>query len=133
MKRLILILIALMLLLSGSSQAAQIKLTWNANTEPDLSGYRIHYGTASGQYSVPVDVGNVTEHTLTLTPQYGTTYYFVLTASDTSGNESGYSNEVSVFVPDSTAPAPPKGLLARIIDVLMSWFKGLFGLTSRIV
>ena len=25
----------------------------------------------------------------------GTTYYFALTASDTSGNESGYSNEAS--------------------------------------
>ena len=43
---------------------ATVTLAWDANTEPDLAGYKIHYGTASRDYSHSIDVGNVTEYTL---------------------------------------------------------------------
>jgi hypothetical protein len=69
-------------------------LTWYANTETDLAGYKIHVGTASGLYNSTVDVRNVTSYSLpNLT--IGTTYYFAVTAYDTDGNESAFSNEVS--------------------------------------
>ncbi len=72
-------------------------LTWNANTEPDLAGYQVYVGTASGVYGVPISVGNVTTYQVTnLT--VGQTYYFAIKAVDTSNNESGYSNEVSKSV-----------------------------------
>ena len=78
--------------------AGQIVFAWDANTEPDLSGYKLYYGTVSGTYGTPVNVGNATTYTLTgLTD--GQTYYSVLTAYDTFGNESGYSNEVAYAVP----------------------------------
>ena len=68
-------------------------LAWDPNTESDLAGYRVHYGTASGSYTVHTDVHNVTTYTVTgLTA--GQTYYFAATAYDASGNESGYSNPV---------------------------------------
>lgn len=68
--------------------------TWDANTETDLAGYKIHVGTASGSYNSTVDVGNVTSHSMTnLT--IGTTYYFAVSAYNTAGNESAVSNEVS--------------------------------------
>lgn len=105
------------------AQAATLQITWTPNTEPDLAGYKIYMGTATGQYGLPQDVGNVTSRTITLTPTTGATYYFALTAYDTSGNESGYSDEVSVFIPDATAPAKPTGLMQRLI----AWLKGLFG------
>ena len=73
-------------------------LAWDANTEPDLSGYKLYYGTASGTYGTPINVGNVTTYTVTgLTD--GQTYYFAVTAYDSVGNESGYSNEVAYIVP----------------------------------
>jgi fibronectin type 3 domain-containing protein len=76
------------------AQAGQVTLAWDANTEPDLAGYKIHYGTASGNYSVHLDVLNVTSYTVTgLTD--GQTYYFAATAYDEAGNESGYSNEAT--------------------------------------
>ena len=130
MKKLLTILA--ILAIAGIAQAATINVSWNPNTEPDLSGYKLYHGTASGQYGEPVDVGNVTGHVMEITPQYGATYYFALTAYDTSGNESGYSDEATCFVPDGRAPEKPTGLRA-IIKAIISWFKGLFGLRAEVV
>ena len=120
------------LAIAGIAQAATVQVTWNPNTEPDLAGYKIYYGTASGVYGDPIDVGNVTGHVMEITPQHGATYYFALTAYDTSGNESGYSDEASCFVPDGRAPEKPTGLRA-IIKAVVSWFKGLFGLRASVI
>lgn len=120
------------LAIAGIAQAATVQVTWNPNTEPDLSGYKLYHGTASGQYGEPVDVGNVTGHVMEITPQYGATYYFAVTAYDTSGNESGYSDEATCFIPDGRAPEKPTGLRA-IIQAIISWFKGLFGLQASVI
>jgi hypothetical protein len=80
--------------LSQIALAAQIRLAWDPNTESDLAGYKIYYGTSSRTYTNSIDVENVTTYTLSgLIP--GQTYYIAVTAYDTSYNESGYSNEVS--------------------------------------
>jgi hypothetical protein len=74
-------------------------LTWNANTESDLAGYKVYRATASGAYGAPIATlqANVTSYIATGL-QAGTTYFFVVTAYDTTGNESAYSNEVSKSV-----------------------------------
>lgn len=87
---------------SGSS-GGSATLTWTAPTTTMdesaltgtniITGYKVCYGTASGNYTTSVDVGNVTTYTVTGLSG-GTTYYFAVTASNSSG-ESGYSNEVS--------------------------------------
>ena len=87
--------------------AAQATLAWDPNTESDLAGYEIHFGTVSGNYTVHTDVHNVTTYTVTgLTA--GQTYYFAVSAYDASGNKSGYSNEVSYSVPAANAPPRPR-------------------------
>ena len=48
------------LLISVWARAEQVTLAWDANTESDLAGYRVHYGTASGSYTTSVDVHKVT-------------------------------------------------------------------------
>ena len=64
----------------------------------DLAGYKIYYGTSSGNYRQNVNANNVTTYTVpNLTD--GLTYYFAVTAYDTSMNESGYSNEVMRVIP----------------------------------
>lgn len=75
-------------------------LTWEAPTTSadgtpltDLAGYKIYYGTSSFNYTVSIDVGNVKTYKIDDIPPG--TYYFTLTAYDTSGNESNLSNEVS--------------------------------------
>ena len=73
-------------------------LSWTANTEPDLAGYKIYVGFVSGMYGAAV--GTVTKTTGEVHGlKAGTQYYFTITAYDTSGNESRKSNEVSFTPP----------------------------------
>ena len=83
--------------------AANVQLAWNANTESNLAGYKIYYGTSSANLNSSVNAGNVTTYTVTgLT--LGTTYYFAATAYNTAGSESGFSNIISTTV-GSTSPS----------------------------
>lgn len=73
-------------------------LTWKANSETDLAGYKVYRSTIRGKYepqnAIVLLQKNVTTYQVTdLQPR--TTYFFVVTAFDMAGNESGYSNEVS--------------------------------------
>jgi hypothetical protein len=71
-------------------------LTWSPNTESDLAGYKIYRATSSGGYGAPIATlqGNVTTF-IASGLQLGTTYFFVVTAYDSAGNESLHSNEAS--------------------------------------
>jgi len=74
-----------------------VTLTWTANGEPDLAGYKVYVGTASGTYSFPGSAfatGNVTSYTISTLPK-GQTYFFAISAYDSAGNESALSAEVS--------------------------------------
>lgn len=85
--------------LSAVAATNYVALSWNANTESDLSGYNVYFGTASRTYSGYKAVSNTTTNTsiTNLTP--GTTYYFAVTAKNTADQESGYSGEISYNVP----------------------------------
>jgi len=72
---------------------AEVSLEWDTNTEPDLDGYKLYYGSASRSYGYIIDVGNQTSFTIVDLVE-GETYYFAVTAYNTSGYESTYSNEV---------------------------------------
>ncbi len=90
--RLSVFLLSVLSAYAQDSFAADVTLAWDAEVAPTLAGYNLYYGTASHSYGTPIDVGNVTIHTVTGL-QAGT-YYFAVTAYDSSGYESGYSNEV---------------------------------------
>ncbi len=90
----------LLLGLIAQAQAAQVTLAWDPNGEPDLAGYKLYYGTSPGSYSNSIPLGLVTTYTMTNLSDVVPTY-FALTALDTMGYESGYSNEVSYTPPAS--------------------------------
>jgi hypothetical protein len=82
-------------------QAAEVTLAWDPVDSPELAGYQIYYGSEPGNYQWVVDVGNITSFSLgNLT--IGATYYSAATAYTTTGQESGFSNEVSFTVPECT-------------------------------
>ena len=76
-------------------------LSWQAPTKnvdgsalTNLAGYKIYYGTTSKNYTQTVSVtgASTTQWTLSLAPG---TYYFAMTAVDSTGGESSKTNEVS--------------------------------------
>ncbi len=76
-----------------------VVVQWLPNSEQDLAGYKVYYGTASRSYSKTIPAGLTTEQSITdLQPGYE--YFFAVTAYDTAGNESQYSNEVSIYIAD---------------------------------
>ncbi len=80
-----------------SPSPGSVTLTWTANREPDLAGYKVYVGTASGTYSFPGSafvIGKVTSYTVSNLPM-GQTYFFAISAYDSAGNESLLSAEVS--------------------------------------
>jgi hypothetical protein len=105
---------------ANSAHAADITLQWDANTEPDLSGYKIYYdadsgvpytGAGSAQGPSPITVpitalANPAAPEYTVTGLPSTNVYFVVTAYDTEKLESDYSNEVSSF--DAFVGKPPE-------------------------
>lgn len=60
-----LVAINLLVLVAPVAQGGSLNLSWNANSEPDLDGYKVYYGMSSGDYGDPIDVGNVTAYQLT--------------------------------------------------------------------
>ncbi len=95
----------LLLLTTPSLFAAQATLSWNPNSELDLAGYKVYYGNSTGSYQWSVDVKDVNSYTISNLVE-GEEYFFAATAYDFSGNESGYSNEVSYDVPITSLPEP---------------------------
>jgi hypothetical protein len=82
------------LTLSQPTTAGSAGLSWTANTETDLTGYKVYIGTQSGLYNPPITLGTVTSYTATNLAS-GKTFYFCISAYDGVGNESPCSAEVS--------------------------------------
>jgi hypothetical protein len=77
---------------------ANVTLAWDPNPEANLKGYKVYYGSASGNYSFMVDVGNWTSLTISGL-EAGKTYYFAATAYGPAGEESGMSGELRYDTP----------------------------------
>ena len=77
---------------------ANVTLAWDPSADPDVAGYRVHYGLHSQTYPLVVDAGNVTKQTIG-DLQEGVFYYFAVTAYDTAGLESDFSGEINYAVP----------------------------------
>ena len=89
---------------TNAEMTGEAKLSWNANKESNVAGYRIYYGTTirkdscpPGGYLEKVDTGNITTYKLDKLKN-NSTYYFSITSYNRAGKESCFSGEVSKFV-----------------------------------
>ncbi len=100
-----------------------VLLTWNANSEGDLTGYDVYRSTTpmSG-YTLLTPMLVTTTSFLDTTAVNGTTYFYVVTAWNTSGLESPTSAEVSA-TPMDAPPAAPVNLrsLGRRAGLRVRW------------
>jgi len=115
MKKLITIL-AILMLFASTAFAGTVCLEWDANTEPDIAGYKIFARELGEVYDYANPAWQGTETTCTLTMPDGVTIYFVAHAFDTEGLESEDSNEVSWYHEFPWVNTPPGTVNLRIID-----------------
>ena len=89
-------------------------LDWDDSREEDLAGYRVLRSTTSTGPYAQTDPSLVTASAFSdMRITNGTAYYYVVTAVDYSGNESGSSTEVSTTpTRDPSPPAAPVALTA---------------------
>ena len=72
-----------------------MRLTWLPNTERDLAGYNLYRSTTSGSNYFQLNTALLPDSVYRDSSLLSDTmYYYVVTAVDTGGNESGYSSEV---------------------------------------
>ncbi len=95
------------------AESAVVTLAWNPNSEGDLAGYALSYGTTSGQLTTTIDVGNTTIYAFAI-PDPTKVYYIAIRAYDTSGLFSPFSNEVA------TTPVVPALTVTNMVANLPS-------------
>jgi Fibronectin type III domain len=85
---------------SSSVAFSWVPPTENSNGTPitNLAGYKIHYGTASQDYTEVVAVSNPSLSRYVLDNLANGTYYFAITAYNSQGIESTLSGEISATV-----------------------------------
>ena len=108
MKKLLIYLAIIFLAWTGAAMAADVTLAWDANTEPEVTGYKLYWSTVNEiPFTDSVDVQNVTQYTIPDLTE-GTTYYFAATAYSAT-QESQYSDILAYVV-------QPGRVIIRVLD-----------------
>jgi hypothetical protein len=104
---------------SNVGDGESLYLRWEPNTDPDLYGYRIHYGTQPDIYD-SIKTVTAAEDTLRNLID-GTTYFIALSAIDMEEYESPLTEEVEILV--SSLPFAPTRVTSTSLDsaIIIEW------------
>lgn len=132
MKKLFIAIMSIFFLTAFAHAGSDVTFQWSANSEADLAGYKLYRSATQGDYltSTPIDIplsslADINNPAYTEENVPDGTWFWIATAYDTSGNESGYSNEVTDTL-DATAPASPQELniFKKIIAYIQKHYDG---------
>jgi len=90
--------------------AGSMELTWDPVSHPDLAGYRIYYGSSSGNYTQSIDVGLATSSALTGVADCSTHFVAVRSLVDSGSESADASNEISGWPRPTISNASPQQL-----------------------
>lgn len=112
--------------LAAAASGAALKLTWTASTDDvGISGYTIQRCQGAGCSGFTQLVTGVTSTSYTdSTVSQGVSYSYRALATNTAGEQSGWSNTASATAPVTTPPNAPTGLTASAPSwstVNLSW------------
>ncbi|WP_299449786.1 LamG-like jellyroll fold domain-containing protein [uncultured Serinicoccus sp.] len=105
--------------LTATGGDGQVELTWDANGEDDLAGYNVYRSQSTGvdEQRSPVNTELVaagTESFVDSGVTNGTEYFYVVTAVDSSDNESEVSDEVTA-TPEAPVQAEPCSPISTLV------------------
>jgi hypothetical protein len=104
----------------GSNQTATLRatalnwvmLSWTASFSQNVTSYNVYRSVISGgPYNIIANVGMTTNYG-DRSAQNGQSYYYVTTAIDNTGEESGYSNEAVAVIPNAISQAATISLVS---------------------
>ncbi|HVO75683.1 MAG TPA: hypothetical protein VMT35_16750, partial [Ignavibacteriaceae bacterium] len=81
--------------LTAAPSHSSVILNWHPNNELDFLGYKLYRGMQSNIYDWDVNIPKGTLNFIDTTVITNKKYFYMITALDSSHNESDYSNEVS--------------------------------------
>jgi len=90
---------AILLAIAAAAHAAEIRLAWDANPEPDIARYEVSYESATDQRRSQTAATTPAATISGLTP--GVTYQFAVVAINTAGLRSDPSEPISATAPDA--------------------------------
>lgn len=82
-----------------------VLLDWDDHSDPNWAGYKVYRATSTGAYGAAIASGLTTSTFIDDGLANDTTFYYVITAVDSEGNESNQSSEVSA-TPEEAGMAP---------------------------
>ncbi|MFF9624845.1 fibronectin type III domain-containing protein [Streptomyces griseosporeus] len=99
------------LAVSYDRSTGRARLTWAANKEMDLAGYRVYRRLQGASFpATPLATTTATAYTDSTLPMTGATYAYEIRAYDKAGNTSYGSADIAVTTVDRNAPGAPGGL-----------------------
>ena len=107
----LLALLSVLLPVPAAGQSRDHLLRWVVPSESDVAGYRVYLSFQAGSYGAGSDIGfyapdseGIASYLLTGLDA-SSEYYVVMTAYDSAGNESVFSNEISIPALECSADA----------------------------
>jgi fibronectin type 3 domain-containing protein len=102
--------------LAAVSGDGSVSLDWDDNTEFDLSSYSVYRSATPGGHTTALVANLTASDYVDSSAVNNTTYYYVVTATDTDGNESGESRE-AVGIPADPSNQTPTFTSDPVVEI----------------